>query len=141
MLNNIRFFTEEVVFTLPASAATASWIEAIIQQEGCVLTQLNFIFCSDTYLHNKNVQYLKHDTLTDVLTFDYTDTAGTIEGDIYISIDRIRDNAATWQRPFVQELQTVMVHGVLHLLGYEDQTPAGKALMRQREAAYVMRKC
>jgi probable rRNA maturation factor len=74
------------------------------------------------------------------LTFDYADTPGTIEGDIYISIDRVSANAQTWQQSFMQELQTVMVHGVLHLLGYEDQTLAAKALMRQKETEYVTKK-
>ncbi len=137
IMEDICFFTEEVAFTLPAPAATAAWIQAVIHQEGYVLAHLNFIFCSDRYLHAQNIQYLRHNTLTDVLTFDYADTPGTIEGDIYISIDRVNANAKTWQQPFIQELQTVMVHGVLHLLGYKDQTPATKALMRQKEAEYV----
>ena len=136
-MNDVYFFSEEVAFVLPAPAETAAWIQEVIEQEGCVLAQLNFIFCADRYLHAKNMQYLQHDTLTDILTFDHTDTPGTIEGDIYVSVDRVRANAQTWQQPFMQELQTVMVHGVLHLLGYEDQTPTAKALMRQKETEYV----
>jgi rRNA maturation RNase YbeY len=137
VMNDICFFSEEISFTLPDPAATATWIQSVIQQEGYVLVQLNFVFCADLYLHAKNVQYLQHDTLTDVLTFDHTDKSGTIEGDIYISIDRVSANAQTWHQSFMQELQTVMVHGVLHLLGYEDQTPAAKALMRQKETEYI----
>ena len=136
IMNTIYFFSEEVAFVLPAPTEKAAWIQGIIQKEGYVLAQLNFIFCSDRYLHAKNIQYLQHDTLTDVLTFDYADTPGTIEGDIYISIDRVRANSKTWQQPFMQELRTVMVHGVLHLLGYKDQMPAAKALMRQKEREY-----
>jgi len=139
-MENICFFTEEVAFMLPAPAETAAWLQAVIRQEGHVLTHLNFIFCSDHYLHAQNIQYLQHNTLTDVLTFDYSDRPGTIEGDIYISIDRVAANAKTWQQSFIQELQTVMVHGVLHLLGYEDQTPDTRALMRQKEAEYVAQK-
>ena len=139
-MNDIYFFSEEVSFTLPDPAAKAAWIQSVIQKEGYALIQLNFIFCSDLYLHAKNIQYLQHDTLTDVLTFDYADTPRTIEGDIYISIDRVSANAQTWQQSFMQELQTVMVHGVLHLLGYEDQTPAAKALMRQKETEYITHK-
>ena len=138
MMNNIYFFSEEVSFTLPDPAAKAVWIQSVIQKEGYALIQLNFIFCSDLYLHAKNIQYLQHDTLTDVLTFDYADTPRTIEGDIYISIDRVSANAQTWQQSFMRELQTVMVHGVLHLLGYEDQTPTAKALMRQKETEYIV---
>ncbi len=139
-MNNIYFFAEEVSFTLPDPAANAAWIQSVIQKEGYALIQLNFIFCSDLYLHAKNIQYLQHDTLTDVLTFDYADTPRTIEGDVYISIDRVSANAQTWQQSFMQELQTVMVHGVLHLLGYEDQTPTAKALMRQKEIEYITHK-
>ncbi len=139
-MTKISFFAEEVNFVLPTPDTIAAWLQAIIQQEGYALAQLNFIFCSDCYLHTKNLQYLQHDTLTDVLTFDYADTPGTIEGDIYISIDRVSANAQTWQQSFMQELQTVMVHGVLHLLGYEDQTLAAKALMRQKETEYVTKK-
>jgi len=102
--------------------------------------QLNFVFCSDCYLHTKNVQYLQQDTLTDVLTFNHADTPGTIEGDIYISIDRVYENAQIWKLPFVQELQTIMVHGVLHLLGYGDENPADKVLMRQKELKYMTQK-
>ena len=136
-MSNIRFFAEEIHFMLPAPDTTASWIRTVIQQEGYVLAHLNIIFCSDHYLLTQNVQYLQHDTLTDVLTFDYTDQAGIIEGDIYISIDRVRANAQTWQQSFTKELQTVIVHGVLHLLGYDDRTPEAKALMRQKETEYV----
>jgi probable rRNA maturation factor len=136
-MNSICFFSEGISFTLPDSAATATWVESIIQQEGYALAQLNFIFCSDLYLTEKNIRYLQHDTLTDVLAFDYTDAPGVIEGDIYISIDRVIANAQAWQQSFTKELQTVMAHGVLHLLGYEDQTPAAKALMRQKEMEYI----
>ena len=136
-MKKIYFFAEEVTFTLPTPAATAAWIQAIIQQECCVLGYLNFIFCSDHYLHAYNLQYLQHNTLTDVLAFDHADTPGIIEGDIYISVDRVRANAQTWQQPFMKELHIVMAHGVLHLLGYRDHTPADKALMRQKEAEYM----
>ncbi|MCU0317872.1 MAG: rRNA maturation RNase YbeY [Amoebophilaceae bacterium] len=139
-MSKIRFFSEETRFVLPAPAETASWIQAVIQQEGYVLAHLNIIFCSDHYLLIQNRRYLQHDTLTDVLTFDYADQAGIIEGDIYISIDRVRDNAQTWQQSFTEELQTVIVHGVLHLLGYDDQAPEAKALMRQKETEYMAKR-
>jgi probable rRNA maturation factor len=139
-MENIYFFSEEVAFTLPTPTETAAWIQAVIHQEGYVLVHLNFIFCSDRYLHAHNIQYLQHNTLTDVLTFDYADTPGTVEGDIYISIDRVNANSKTWKQPFIHELQTVMVHGVLHLLGYQDHTPTTKALMRQKEAEYIAKK-
>lgn len=133
----IHFFTEDLDFTLPNPTATAAWLQQVIQQEGHTLAQLNIVFCSDQGLHAYNLRYLQHDTLTDVLSFDYSDAPGTIEGDIYISLERVQDNARTWQLPWLQELHTVMVHGVLHLLGYEDHTSAAQALMRQKEAFYT----
>ncbi len=136
-MKNICFFTEEVAFTLPAPDATTAWLQTVIQQECYALVHLNFIFCSDRYLQAYNAQYLQHNTLTDVLAFDYASTPRTIEGDIYISVDRVRDNAKTWELPFMQELHTVMVHGVLHLLGYRDHTPEAKTEMRAKEAKYI----
>lgn len=133
-MNGIAFFSEDTDFALPNPTSTIAWLSNVIQQEGYTLAQLNIIFCSDRYLHAYNLQYLQHDTLTDVLTFDYTDTAGILEGDMYISIDRVKENAQTWGP---KELYTVMVHGTLHLLGYADNTPTTQALMRQKEAHYV----
>ncbi len=133
----IDYFTEEISFSLVQPELTAAWIQEVIQQEGYQLIHLNFIFCSDPFLHAKNLQYLQHDTLTDVITFDYAETAQAIEGDIYISIERIKENATIYQHDFWQELYTVMIHGVLHLLGYQDQTPEEKAIMRQKENFYV----
>ena len=137
MRNNIHFFSEGTAFHLPDPVTTSNWIQAVIQREKHELVQINFIFCSDAYLHAKNMYYLHHDTLTDVLTFDYKDVPETIEGEIYISIDRVITNAQIWEQSFVQELQTVMVHGVLHLLGYKDQTLDDRVLMRQKEKEYI----
>ncbi|MEM9417234.1 MAG: rRNA maturation RNase YbeY [Bacteroidota bacterium] len=133
----IHFFTEDIDFTLPAPTATAAWLRQVVRQEGYAVAQLNVIFCSDRCLHAYNLQYLQHDTLTDVLAFDYSDAPGIVEGDVYISVERVQENALTWRQPWLQELHTVMVHGVLHLLGYDDRTPAAQALMRQQEAAYI----
>jgi probable rRNA maturation factor len=133
----IEYFTEEVTFDLPEPSATAIWIQEVIHQEGCELTCLNFIFCSDAYLHTKNLQYLQHDTWTDVITFDYSDTPQQIEGDVYISIERVQENACKYRHSFWQELYTVMIHGVLHLLGYQDKKESDKVMMRNKEAFYV----
>ena len=134
---NILFFTEEVDFVFSNTTKTTTWLKNVIRREGGVLSHLNFIFCSDHYLHAKNLQYLRHDTWTDVLAFSHAENTNTVEGDIYISVDRIRANAKSWKQSFIQELHTVMVHGVLHLLGYEDKTTTGRAQMRLREAQYV----
>ena len=133
---HISYFTEDIDFALPEPARTTAWIQEAIQQEGYQLVHLNFIFCSDAYLHAKNLQYLQHDTLTDVITFDYAEAAQIVEGDIYISLDRVKENASHYHHTWLQELYTVMIHGVLHLVGYDDTSPAAQAQMRQQEAWY-----
>lgn len=129
---SICFSIEEIVFELENEQATADWLQKIIEQAGHELRLLNFIFCSDEYLHQLNVEYLNHDTLTDVITFPYADPPA-IEGDIFISIDRVRDNAQAFGVPFSDELHRVMVHGVLHLGGLGDKTETEAKLMRQKE--------
>lgn len=133
----INFFTEGLTFALPQRKATTQWLHHVVQQEGYTLGELNYIFCTDAYLHALNVQYLRHDTLTDVITFDHAEAPHTAAGDVYISLERVRANAQAYGQPFVHELYTVMVHGVLHLLGYDDKTPDDQALMRHKEAIYV----
>ena len=135
-MDTIQFFAEDIDFTLPAPAATTAWLRQVIQQEGYALTHLNIIFCTDQYLHAHNLAYLQHDTLTDVLSFDHSDGNGHLEGDIYISLERVQENALAMQVSWLQELHTVMVHGVLHLLGYDDHAPADRTLMRQKEDFY-----
>ncbi len=133
----IHYFTEDIVFTPPKKTLVTKWIQQLIAQENALLGYLNFIFCSDPYLHAHNVRYLHHDTFTDVITFDYSEDAERIEGEVYISIDRVRENAAAYQVSFPQELRRVMAHGVLHLLGYGDKTPNQKANMRMKEDLYL----
>ena len=98
---------------------------------------LNYIFCSDAFLLSLNVEYLNHNTLTDVITFDNSDDSKGIQGEIYISIDRIRENAKKYRVPFERELHRVMIHGLLHLLGYADKTPLQKKMMRKKESTYL----
>ena len=145
----INFFSEDIQFDLPNKKKVISWTTKIIENEGFSVNQINFIFCSDTYLQKLNLKYLGHDTLTDVLTFDHAGigkkeqgarnppglpgTPRTIEGDIFISIDRVKENARDYENSFPDELARVMIHGVLHLLGYSDKTDTGKALMRKKE--------
>jgi rRNA maturation RNase YbeY len=96
---------------------------------------LTYVFCSDDYLLSLNQQFLKHNTLTDIITFDYSEGKKELSGEIYISIDRVADNAAKFKTDFQDELHRVMIHGVLHLAGYKDKKPAEKALMRKKEEA------
>ncbi|GIJ97179.1 endoribonuclease YbeY [Capnocytophaga stomatis] len=126
-------FNYETEFELPEQEAVfQSWIEKIIISEEKELGELNYIFCDDAYLHQINVQYLDHDTLTDIITFDYTEEE-TISGDIFISVERVADNAQDFKVDFQTELLRVMAHGVLHLCGYKDKTDAESQQMRNKE--------
>ncbi|MEL6657665.1 MAG: rRNA maturation RNase YbeY [Bacteroidota bacterium] len=109
-----------------------AWIEAVIQQHECTLGALSYIFCSDPYLHQLNVEYLDHDTLTDIITFPYAEPP-LVSGDLYISLDRVADNAQDRSLSFGQELRRVVIHGVLHLCGYGDKTDKEAARMRELE--------
>jgi len=130
----ITFFTEEISFNLPQKLFLKKWIAEVISLENKKKGDISYIFCNDSYLSKINLEYLKHDTLTDIITFDYTkDNKGSISGDIFISIERVEENAKVLKIPFTEELHRVMIHGVLHLLGYKDKTTALKAIMRQKE--------
>jgi probable rRNA maturation factor len=130
--SGIYFSSEEVDFAFTGEERTSGWLQKVIEQEEKSLRLLNFIFCSDDFLHRLNVEYLHHDTLTDVITFPYEEPP-LVAGDIFISIDRVRENAAQFHTSFEQELSRVMVHGVLHLCGYGDKTEDEKKLMREKE--------
>ena len=129
----IEFHSEDLDFSLSNPEQVADWIASIIEQHEFELVGLTYVFCSDDYLHQMNVEYLDHDTLTDIITFDNADEEGTVEGDIFVSIDRVRDNAQTLGIPFEDELHRVLIHGVLHLLGFKDKTDEQEALMRKQE--------
>ena len=134
----IQFHTEDIQFNFQNVNPIRIWLNDTAKREGSDIASLSFVFCSDTYLHNINVEYLNHDTLTDVITFQYSEPESTnIEGDIFISIDRIRENAAQFQVTFEQELFRVMIHGTLHLLGYGDKSLEDKQLMTEKENFYL----
>jgi probable rRNA maturation factor len=134
---SVNFFCEEIYYKVPQPRALKKWIKAAIAQEGYVLNHLNFIFCSDGYLHKMNVEYLNHDTLTDIITFDNSEGDKEIEGDVFISVDRIKENASKFSTTERAELQRVIIHGVLHLVGYTDKTAKAKTEMRKKEDAYL----
>lgn len=126
-------FNYETDFTLPKNEEIfEAWISKIITSEAKELGEINYIFCDDVYLHEINVKYLDHDTLTDIITFDYTEEK-TLSGDIFISVERVADNASDFKQPFENELLRVMAHGVLHLCGYKDKTDADSQKMREKE--------
>ena len=128
---DITFHSEDIAFNLSNIQILSDWLKTIIDSNNKKLSFLNYIFCSDEYLHDINMKYLNHDTLTDVITFPYSDDL--IEGDIFISIDRIRENAVKLNVPFDNELHRVMVHGLLHLIGLNDKTENEKKLMTKNE--------
>ena len=134
---SIRFFSEDVQFKVPHPRKTTNWIKETIQKEKKEQGNLNFVFCSDEYLHSINVQYLNHTTYTDIVTFDSSETKGLIEGDIFISVERIEENASKFNTSFDEELHRVIIHGVLHLIGYSDKGTTKKALMRRKEDTYL----
>jgi probable rRNA maturation factor len=136
-MSSVRFFSEEIPFKLPNPRKTASWIKNAVRGEKKELGELNFIFCSDEYLRSINNQYLKHDTFTDIVTFDNSEVTGVIEGDVFISVERVTENSITFQSEFLQELNRVIIHGVLHLIGYADKSTKDKATMRRKEDAYL----
>ena len=112
------------------------WLKKVIATENKKLGEIVFVFCTDSYLLEKNIQFLKHDTLTDVITFDYCE-GDQISGDILISIDRVQENSEIFEVAFLGELDRVMVHGLLHLLGYKDKTKQDAKLMRSKEDFYL----
>lgn len=134
---SIHFFTEDVKYNLKDKLALKAWIKKTIQSEGYRLDELNFILCSDEYLLRINQEYLDHDTYTDVITFDNSEVSKTITGDIFISIERIIENAKQYKLQTRDELHRVMIHGTLHLLGYKDKGKAAKQLMTQKEDEHL----
>ncbi|RDC56807.1 rRNA maturation RNase YbeY [Pedobacter chinensis] len=133
----ISFFTESIRYNLPQKLKIKKWIKATIEKEGFELQELNFIFCSDEYLLGINQQYLNHDTYTDIITFDNSDEEKQIVSDIFISIERVKENAKTFKTNDFDEVCRIMIHGTLHLLGYKDKDKAAKTLMTQKEDEYL----
>ncbi len=129
----IEFASEDIDFNLPQPDEVKNWLNNVILAHNYRLENLTYIFCSDEYILDINLEYLQHDTYTDIITFNNADETGIIESDIFISIDRVKDNAASLKVDFLDELHRVMVHGVLHLLGYDDKTTELKKAMREKE--------
>ena len=129
----IEFFCEDIAFELHNSNAIIDWINQVATAEGKSIAKLNYIFCSDAYLLKLNIEYLNHNTLTDIITFGYKEEKKEIEGDIFISIERVRENANLFQTSVKNELNRVIIHGVLHLCGYKDKSEEEAILMREKE--------
>lgn len=133
----ISFFSQDLPFKFPKPASTRRWIKEVLKKERQQLSALNYIFCSDQYLLTLNEQFLKHKTLTDIITFDNSELPGVVEGDVFISLERVKENAVKFKTTVDDELHRVMVHGVLHLVGYSDKSPRDRSLMRKKEDAYL----
>ena len=125
-------FNYETDFTLDNEEAIAAWLTNVITSENKKEGEINYIFCDDEYLHKVNLEYLNHDTLTDIISFDYT-MGNEISGDIFVSVERVKDNAKDFNVVFGEELKRVLVHGVLHYCGYKDKGEAEELLMRSKE--------
>jgi len=136
----ISFFEEDLSYKLKNKALVRQWIKDAIVAEGFKLKELNYIFCSDAYLLTLNQQYLDHDTYTDIITFDNSEVAGDIVGDIFISIERIRENAIKFGHSETEELHRVIIHGALHLVGYTDKSVVTKKKMTQKEDEYLAKR-
>jgi probable rRNA maturation factor len=129
-------FHSEVPFEIVDADAKATWLTAVISSENYKEGEVSIVFCDDQFLHKLNVEFLDHDTLTDVISFDYS-IGKEIHGEIFISIERVKENAKEFNQSFEQELSRVMVHGVLHYCGYKDKLPSDARVMRAKEEFYL----
>lgn len=133
----IRFFNEDVSYKLTQKQATREWLNQQTKGEGYAIGDLNYIFCSDEHLLQLNRDYLQHDYYTDIITFDQSEEEGKLEGDIFVSVDRVADNAHQLGVSPEQEMHRVLAHGLLHLCGYGDKTDEEEARMRAREEEWL----
>lgn len=134
----VNFFIEDIDYSIDFSVEQIErWLQHIAELHQAQIDSLNFILCSDEYLLDINQKYLVHDFYTDVITFDNSDNSQSLEGDIFISLDRIKENALSYNVPFHHELFRVFVHGLLHLLGFEDQSSTSLSVMRQNEDLFL----
>jgi rRNA maturation RNase YbeY len=133
---SINFFIEDVPLPKLKKRKLTEWIKGVITSEGKKIGDISFIFCSDQYLLEVNKKFLNHDYYTDIITFDYVEDI-VISGDILVSIDRVKENAITYSTTFQNEIHRILIHGVLHLLGYKDKLKKDKNLMTFKEDTYL----
>lgn len=132
----VRFFSEDIDFVFKKRMLTKSWLKMVSGSELKKLGDINIIFCSDNYILDINIKYLQHDYFTDIITFDYC-TSDTLSGDLFISIDSVKENASFYGNSFENELNRVIVHGLLHLIGYDDHCEEDILIMREKEDYYL----
>ena len=129
-------FSYELDFRLPNEEEVSEWISSVISSEYFREGEINYIFCNDEYLSKLNVEFLKHDSLTDIISFDYS-VGKKLHGDVFISIERVVENAKVFKVSFEEELNRVLVHGVLHYCGYKDKSDKDRKVMREKEDHYL----
>lgn len=132
----VSYFSQDTDFKFKSKRLTSQWLKLVAQAESKKLGAVSVIFCSDNYLLDINKKYLNHDYFTDIITFDYCE-GDLISGDLFISIDSVKDNSEFFKSCFEDELNRVIVHGVLHLIGYDDHTESDVAVMRSKEDFYL----
>ena len=132
----VSYFLQDIDFVFKHKRLNNSWLKLVAESEIKKLGNINIIFCSDNYILDVNVKYLGHDYFTDIITFDYCEK-DILSGDLFISIDTVRDNAEFYKTEFNDELNRVIVHGLLHLIGYDDHTPEEQKIMREKENCYL----
>lgn len=135
--NSIHFHFADIRFHFPKRTVTKERIASLIHKEGKQINEINYIFCTDAYLLELNQGYLQHDTLTDIITFHYHQDTHPVHSDIYISIERVKENAKNFGVSFNHELHRVLFHGALHLCGYKDKKKKEEQLMRLKEETYL----
>lgn len=136
-MSSINFFIEDTEYRIRNKKLIRKWIIAAINQENYLLDTINLIFTSDNYLYQLNLEHLNHDTLTDIITFEYNEEEQPILSDIFISIDRVQENATKYNQRKLDELHRIIIHGTLHLLGYNDKKKLDKELMTKKEDYYL----
>lgn len=132
----IRYFTEDIKFEFKDKLSNNRWLRLVASSEVKKLGDINIIFCSDNYILDVNMKYLQHDYFTDIITFDYCE-GNVLNGDLFISVDSVRENASYYGTEFPDELKRVMVHGILHLIGYDDHSEEDIKVMRSKEEYYL----
>lgn len=132
----VNYYFEDTDFVFKKRRECNAWLKAVAESEIKKLGSINIIFCSDNYILDINQKYLHHDYFTDIITFDYCE-GKLLSGDLFISVDSVKENSITYNTEFAQELLRVIVHGLLHLIGYDDHTPEDQSQMRDKENYYL----
>lgn len=132
----VSYFVQDTDFKFVKKRLNNSWLKLVAESEVRKLGNINIIFCSDNYILDVNMKYLQHDYFTDIITFDYCE-GNVLSGDLFISVDSVRENSVFFKTEFTDELNRVIVHGLLHLIGYDDHTPEDQKVMREKENYYL----